>query len=155
MHSDLYFRSKVKLHIWSLEAIETRCPEGKFWPNWPYFDTYVRETDVRFEISASNYPRNHRNSKKTSVTSSEVIDLEWPRLTSGRSRGQCKPWLPLGNNYRYAYHRRKHWTSQATGFKTLRNANSTWHDLENDVTGQRSLGVGSPNFQKRCQIDDW
>ena len=30
MHTDLYFRSKVKLHIWSLEAIEPRCPEGKF-----------------------------------------------------------------------------------------------------------------------------
>ena len=83
MHTDLYFRSKVKLYVWSLEAIEPICPEGKFWPNWPYFDTCVRETDVRFEISASNYPRDHRNSKKKrpwrhqrSLTSN---DLGWPQ----------------------------------------------------------------------------
>ena len=35
MHTDLCFGLKVKFHIWSSEAIDPRCPEGKLWPHWP------------------------------------------------------------------------------------------------------------------------
>ena len=76
--TDLYFRSKVNFHIWSLDTIDPRCPGGKLWPKWPHFDTYVRETDVRFEISASNYPWEHRNSKNVP----DVIRGHWPPITS-------------------------------------------------------------------------
>ena len=76
--TDHYFWSKSKFHFWSLEVIGLGCPGGISWPQWPHFDTLACQMNVKFEISASNYPRG----AKTRKMSYDVTKGHWPRLTS-------------------------------------------------------------------------
>ena len=75
---------------------------------------------------------------KWHMMSSKVFDLWWPRLTSERSQCQCKPWMSPPNTYTCPYQQQTYRSSQVSGFETVRNANFAWHDLGNQVTGQRS-----------------
>ena len=49
-------------------------------------------------------PLGTQQSEKWLMTSSKVIDLWWPRLTSEWSQCQCKPWVSPRNTYPCPYH---------------------------------------------------
>ena len=100
-------------------------------------------------------PLGTQKSEKWLMTSSKVIDLWWPRLTSEWSQCQCKPWVSPRNTYPCPYHQQKYRSSQVSGVETVRNVHFAWHDLGDKVTGQKSWQVRPWHFQKRCKIVQW
>ena len=78
-------------------------------------------------------PWKHKNPKKWHMTSSKVIDLWWPRLTSERSRCQCKPWMSPPYTHSCPHHQHKCRSSQVSGVETVRNAKFAWHDFGNQL----------------------
>ena len=79
------------------------------------FGTCECQTNVKFEISASNYTRVNQNLKTEIWRLQRSFDLDWPRLTSGLSQGQCKSWKSPRITYSCAYHRQKCHSWQVTG----------------------------------------
>ena len=152
IHTYLYFRSKVKFYIWSLEAVNYGCPEGILWPNWPHFDISLQETDVRFEISASNYHREHWNSKKRPWRHQRSLssnDLGWP---------QGDHEVSANHDFHLVTTIDMHITDQNTKLIKLQALKRCWTQIPLDMTfGKRHrswiMGVGSPNFQGRREID--
>ena len=110
-----------------------------FMTRWPYFDTCLWMTNgCQIQNQRTKLPLGTQKSEKWLMTSSKVIDLWWPRLTSEWSQCQCKPWVSPRNTYPCSYHQQKYWSSQVSGVETVRNANFAGHDLGDQVTGQKS-----------------
>ena len=92
---------------------------------------------------------------KTRIIANDVFKGHWPRMTSADLwRSQCwwKKWMSPRNTYACSYRQYKYRSSQVSGVETVRNADFGWHDLGNQVTGQRSRWVQTWNFQGRCKI---
>ena len=58
---------------------------GILWPQWTHFDTYERQTDAKFKISAPNYPWRHANPKNGIWRHQRPLTSDNLGLTSERS----------------------------------------------------------------------
>ena len=63
-------------------------------------------------------PLGAQKPEKWHMTSSKVIDLGWPRLTSERSQCKCKPWMSPRGTYPCLFHQQKYRRSQVPGVET-------------------------------------
>ena len=103
--------------------------------------------NVRIEISASNYLRRQKNSKKSRRMSLTSFDLIWPQLTSIDLRRTGWPVECTSTTW---YHMSTFISLAKTAMFASyvpRNAFSGWHDPSYDVIGQMLGGSGSWNFQ--------
>ena len=97
-------------------------------------------------------PLGTQKSEKWLMTSSKVIDLWWPRLTSEWSQCQCKPWVSPRNTYPCPYHQQKYRSSQVSGVETVRNV----HPSADCVVGWTTLSASRPGpLGRRWQRGLW
>ena len=75
---------------------------GTLWPQWSYFDKYAWLKDANPKLAQKITPCG-TETWKWHLTSSKVIDFEWPRLASERWQYQCKPLLFPRNTYPCPY----------------------------------------------------
>ena len=102
--------------------------------------------------------------EKWHMTWSKVSDLGLPRLTSGRSQYQCKPWMSSRNTYPCPSHQQKYrslqvkpFTGQATVYVHLTQFGLQWLAIvwtspgtEIAVMSRFSMSPGTPLIGRLC-----
>ena len=68
----------------------------------------------QIQTQRTKLPLEAQKAEKWHMTSSKVIDLWWPRLTSERSQCQCKPWMSPPNTYPCPCHQQTYRSSQVS-----------------------------------------
>ena len=78
-----------------------------------------RTNGCQIQNQRTKLPPGAQKPENWHMTSSKVVGLWWPRLTSERSKCQCIPWMSPPNTYPCPYHQQTYQCSQVSGVETV------------------------------------